>query len=374
MRRYSAILILIVAVALILGAVGCGSSQQAGASQPAQGGAQTPQAVMTGAILAADNMTGASGSFDVTVTLTADASKAPAEMKAFVTNPIKISGTFAGADKPEAADVTLSMQLGGQTIDAALKSSGGKSWLQFGGQWYELPADLLGTGGAASTTSTSQPSMADITKLLSDLGIDPTSWIKDLTMVGEEKIDGAAAYHLKGTPDVAKMMTDVIQLMKSPEFTKLMNPSGATTGSTDTASAGAGLGSIIPSPDELQKMQTQIAEAFKNFTVEAWVDKAESFLRKATITAHLTPPAGQDSGGVSAVDVSATFSLKNFNQPVSVQAPASSLPITDLEKAIQANPAMLGPLSGLMGLVAGMGTGSAGSQLDTTTTITATSN
>ena len=373
MRRYSVILVLIVTMALLVGAVGCGSSAQSGANQPAQGGNQTPQAIMTGAVQAAEKMNGASGTFDVAVTLDADASKAPAEMKAFLGNPIKISGTFAAADKPQAADVTVSMQLGGQTLEVALKSTDSKSWIQFGGQWYELPADLLGTGATASTTSTSQPSMAEITKLLSDLGIDPTNWIKDLTTVGEEKIDGAAAYHLKGTPDVAKMMTDLIQLMKSPEFTKLVNPTGATTDSTGAATSSAGLGSMIPSPDELQKMQNQITEAFKNFTVEVWVDKAESFLRKAIITAHITAPAGQNTDGLNAADVSATVSLKNFNQAVSVQAPASSLPITDLEKAIQANPAMLGPLSGLLGLVAGMGTGSAGLQEDTTS-VTATSN
>ena len=352
--------------------VGCGGSTGSAAS-PQAGSNQDPQTIIAGAVLASQNIKSASGSFDVTVKLDADASKVPAEMKALVDNPIQVTGTFAAAQNPEAADLTVSLNLGGQKLDAALKSVDNKAWLQFGGQWYELPADMMGTTATTgASTSTSQPSLAEITKLLADLGIDPTTWITNLTIVGEEDIDGAASYHLKGTPDVAKMLTDLLQLMKSPEFTKLINPGG--TGSDTSTTGGLDLQSMIPSPDQLQQMQTQLTEAFKNVTVEAWVGKADAFLRKVVLTANLTPPAGQPADGLSAINVTATISLQNFNQPVTVQAPASSAPITDLQKAIESNPQLLGPLGSLLGgLMGGTGTGGLGTD-ESTTSDTVTTN
>lgn len=361
MRKYSIVLLLIVAMALLLGVTACGgSSQSGGGSQAASNsGNQTPQGILTKAFSAGENLKSGTGSFDVTVTMDADASKVSADMKAFVGSPIKVTGTFSEAQNPEVADMTMSLQLAGQTLDVGLKSVGGKSWVQFGGQWYEVSADMLGAATTGSTTPTSEPSIAEITKLLSDLGIDPTTWITNLTLVGEEQVDGAAALHIKGNPDVAKMMTDLMQLMKSPEFTKLMG-SSASTGTSGMMS----LSSLIPSPDQLQQMQNEITQMFKDVTVEAWVDKAESFVRKATITANITPPAGQATDGVNGIKIDATINMKDFNQAVSVQAPASSQPITELEKAIQSNPQLLGPLGTILG---GLMSG-AGSTSDTVTT------
>jgi hypothetical protein len=338
-------MLLVLAIALLVGVAGCGASDT---GQPSAGD-QSPQAILAGAVLASQNITGASGSFDISVSFDADASQLPAEMKDLVSNPVEISGTFAGANKPEAADVTLSLQMAGQTLKAALKSVDDKAWLQFGGQWYEISADML--GAPSTSTPTTQLDLASITGLLAELGIDPTTWIKDLTVVGEESVDGADTYHLKGTPDVAKMLSDALQLMQSPDLAKLLDPSG-----TGTSGLG-GLESMLPSPDELQQTENEITQMFNDLTVEAWVGKADSFPRKATLTASITPPPGQDAQGLNAVTINATVTLKDFNQPLSVQAPASSLPITDLEKAIQDNPELLGPLGGLLGgMMGGLGT------------------
>jgi hypothetical protein len=107
---------------------------------------------------------------------------------------------------------------------------------------------------------------------------------------------------------------------------------------------------IMPSPDELQEMQTQIAAMFEDFTVELWTEKATSMLRKLVVVAHMTPPPGEDADGMNAIDLIATVTLDNLNQPVMVEAPVSALPYSELEKAMQENPDMfLGPLGGVMG-------------------------
>ena len=70
------------------------------------------------------------------------------------------------------------------------------------------------------------------------------------------------------------------------------------------------------------------------------------------------------------------MTLGNFNQPVTVQAPASTKPITQLMQDIQSNPQLLGPLGtilgGLTGGMGGLGTDETGAG-ETTSTETSTS-
>ena len=121
-----------------------------------------------------------------------------------------------------------------------------------------------------------------------------------------------------------------------------------------------GLEEMMPGADELQEVQNQMTDMFKDFAIDVWIAKDTSLVHKVSVTAHIVPPAeeGMDMG-MSAVDLAVTMSLRNINEPAAIAPPASALPYTDLEKALEENPEMfLGPFMGLMsGAIGGYGTG-----------------
>ena len=92
---------------------------------------------------------------------------------------------------------------------------------------------------------------------------------------------------------------------------------------------------------------------------------------KTTVEAQIVPPAGQDSGGVNAITLSLTLAMKDINKPVSVTAPASAESWDALQKALEADPSLLGPLGSLGGAALGS-TSLGGAGLDTTSTSTST--
>jgi hypothetical protein len=346
MRRWSALILVAITLMVVLVAVGCGSSSTTGAA-----GDDSPEAILAAAIAASEDMKSATGNFEFTVSFDVDTSQMSEEALATLTSePIKVSGTFASATEPQAAEFAVSSDMGGQTMDVSGKMVENKLWICLLDQWYEAPPELQET---LEQSSAQQAKTTEMTNLMKELGVDPVTWLKDAKVVGDEEIDGVDVYHLTGSPDVAKMMADIIGLMQSEEFMALVAP-------TETAGESMGIEEMIPSADELQEMQTQIAEVFKDFVVELWIAKDTSLLHKVAVAAHIVPPAEEAAGmGMNAIDFAITMSMQNINEPVDIQAPASALPYTDLEKAMQDNPEMFEPFMGLMGGAMG-GYGSAG--------------
>jgi hypothetical protein len=142
------------------------------------------------------------------------------------------------------------------------------------------------------------------------------------------------------------MLTDYVALMKSEEFVAMI-------GSFTQGAQGIGLDGMIPSPDELQQVQNQAIEMFKDTTIELWIGKKDSLPRQITVAAKVVPPA-EEAQGLNSMTMNATIVMKTLNQTVSVAAPESSLPFTDLMTALQQNPEqVLGPLGGLLGGLGG---------------------
>jgi hypothetical protein len=348
MRRGSVLLLIAITLMVALVAVGCGES---GASLA---GDDSPQGILAAAIAASENMTSATGDFEFTMSFDVDTSQMSEEEQAmagaFLDEPTKVTGTFSSSNAPLAADITVALAMGGESMDVGLKIVGDESWISLLDQWYEAPPELKEAMGEYSEP---EAKTAEIMSLMNELGIDPVTWLKDPKLAGEEKIDGTAVYHLTGSPDMAKLMTDGLALMSSEEFMALVDPTGEMGEST-------GLEEMMPGADELQEAQTQMADMLKNFTIDLWIAKDTSLVHKVAVAAHIVPPAeeGMDMG-MSAVDFAVTISLKSINEPVTVEAPASALPYADLEKALEENPEMfMGPFMGLMsGAMGGYGTG-----------------
>ncbi len=340
MRKCSVVLFMIIALLLGVVTAGCGKT-----SESTAGGDLSPQEILTGTIAGSGGITELTGDFEIKVSLDADTSEMMEEMAVLFEDPIVVSGTFASTPEPIAADITASLSMAGETMDIGFKSTDGQAWISMLDQWYEAPPEMV----QATDPSQQEIKPEEIQALLTELGIDPVTWFKELHLVGEETLDGTDVYHLTGSPDAIVMITDILELLQSEKFMSLVDSSGTATDSML-------MGEILPDPEDLQgmqeeiaDMQAEIAEALQDFTLDLWVGVSDSLLRKATASLTLVPPADEETGGLNGVSVNVSFSL-DPSGPVTVEPPASALPFEALEEALEENPELfMGPFMGLMG-------------------------
>jgi hypothetical protein len=341
-RTYALVTALVaLAVIVALVATGCGTAAQSAAS--AQAGPATAGEILTQALASSGSITSGTGDFNVSVAVNGDASKMPAGAQALLGQPITFSGTMTFAEDPTAAEATANISLAGQNIPLGLKVVDQKAWVQFMGQWYEAPADMMGT--ATTGTTAAMPDAATILQTLATAGVDPTTWLANLTVVGEDTIDGTPTYHLSGTLDLNKVITDVTKLMQDKTIQGLLPSIGAGAMGTDTSIT-------MPSPEELQSLQSELGSMFQNLTVDMWIAKDTYQLRQAQIEASIVPPAGQDAQGITGINIKATASIAPATSPVTVNPPTDAKPFSELQQS-------LGALEGLLsGALGGGATGS----------------
>lgn len=372
MRRYSVLLLLIAALVFTLGAVGCGSGDSvsklsplgsSGASEATESVSEdgpAPSAAEVFAAVATNNepMTSAVGTFDLTLDLDVDSSVMAEEEAAFFADPWKLSGSMAFETETQVADVALKLNLMDQDMEVGIRTLGEQAWMALGGQWYEAPPEMMeGLGGTGEEGL--DVALADVQNIFTDAALDPIAWFKTVEPVKVETIDGDTVYHLSGSdPDWAKVVADLSKIMQNPKFMELMGEAGELSGETIDPSE-------MPTPEELQEMQSMLESLVDELAIDMWVQKDNSRLRKATISMQMTPPseeemAALDTAGLSDMDLEGLNSISiagtinlDPDQAVKVTPPDSPRSYEDLETDIMEDPSMLGPfgmmLMGAMG-------------------------
>ncbi|MCX8033562.1 MAG: hypothetical protein N3B14_09330 [Thermoleophilia bacterium] len=331
-RIIRALVVLTAAALLAVSAVSCGDSQSAAT------GDGSPQALLNRAFEATKTIESLSGKFEVVLTVELDEAQAPPEALEFLAEPVEISGTFALTGKEQNADYQVNFSAAGKTVSVGAKLAGGKAWLELGKQWYEVPTELL---KQAAEFPYDEQKMEQIRKLLEELGFDPVSWFKDLRLEGEEKLGGVSTYHLVGTPDPAKIVADLAGLLESQELMQLLLPPQAGAKGFDK--------DLIPSAEEIKKLESQATQIMRSAGIEFWVEKNGQALRKLTVSAKLVPLTEEQTEGLNSVTLEATVSLDRYNEPIKVQAPASALSFAELQKTLSENPEqLLGPFMELI--------------------------
>jgi hypothetical protein len=238
------------------------------------------------------------------------------------------------------------------------------------GQWYQTPAS---TEKAADTTTTGQQSQATaIQQALTAAGVDPTTWLSDVKLVGDETIQGSATSHVSATVDVSKIAADLSRLAASGALKSLM-PSG--TESTDTTMAGSSTSVTMSIQQELQQLQTTLPNVIQGLTLDVWVTKDTHQIRQVEVKATVVPPvetaqsgsttsestATTESAaqaattaalqgivqGIKSISLDATVSLTPATTPLKVTPPADAKAWSDLQTTLQGFMSMLtGALSG----------------------------
>lgn len=288
---------------------------------------------------ASQNITSAAGDFEVSVTVEVDPEAMQAEtVEMFAGRPTKVTGSFAAGQDPQALGLALKTAVADQEMALGFKMVGATAYLSLGDAWYQLPAEFTGPlSGAADSQTDAQM----VQRLLADTGIDPSTWITDLKLLGQETVAGTTCYHLAGAPDLRRVVGDLLKLLESESFRQLLEKYGGNE-------VPSGPASLLPPAAELDALLDQIADAFQELAFDVWVAKDTYLLRKAAFNARVVPPVGEQREAISSVSLSGVLNL-DPNAKVEVTAPATALPFNQLQEDMKDNPGLFGPFLGGLG-------------------------
>ena len=259
--------------------------------------------------------------------------------------PLRLSlgGPFQsrGAGKLPQSDFTVSLGLNGKTGALSLISTGTAGYVRLGNSSYQLPAASF-QKLESSFSQVAPSSNGSGSSALGKLGIQPLSWLRNPTIVGDETVGGTSTTHIRANVNVSALVNDLSTFLKK----------ASSTGVSGANQLSGGL-----SASERQ----QIAGAVRNPQFDVWTGKSDQTLRKLRIALTL-PVSGQLStltGGVNSAGLGLTIQYSDLNQPQTITAPTGVRPFSEFQTKVQSFvQALQGSLGGLSG---GGTTGSTGS-------------
>jgi len=315
MRRVSIIgVAALSAIVLLAGCGGSGGSSNASTTPVAAVSAPSLSAeqIMTKADKAMTGLSSASFRADVAVKMTGSGSSSNAQAQALTQSPISIhaEGKAEGKSKVKALEASMTVRAGGQDLAMGAKVDGKKTWLQFQNQWYVVPP--------SKTKSVRSAGSGGVDKQLGALGIDPKAWLAGTT-VSTEQLDGATVYHVVAKADTKRVMDDMMKAMNDPSLLKAAGSDAATLSQLKNQNQAA-----------LKSLQNSLVSA----KAEYWVDAQTFYIRKGSVDADMKFSGDISKQGLSAATLAVTYTLGDFDQPVTVTPPASAKPFSQLMKGL----------------------------------------
>ncbi len=295
----------VLAVALLLVAAACGgdASPDSGASGAAALAGVSADQVVKDSEAAMADITSASFVMDAGVTMQGDTSKiTDPTTKALLADGVTVHAEGASQSDPTAADMTLSLGMSGQTLELGMKTQGAKSWVGFQDQWYKVDAE------SGSSLDEQAQIGADPNAQLESLGLDPSTWGLEYTLVGEETLNGVKVYHVKGTADPQKLADALLKASEDPKLSEKLG------GSDQLEGLGDSLGQNKAQLEELTK-------GLKEATVDYWIGVDDSLIYKMQMTGTLDTTSQEDMSGVEGITMKLTVSMSDFDQPVTITPP-----------------------------------------------------
>jgi hypothetical protein len=193
-------------------------------------------------------------------------------------------------------------------FDGGLVATKDNAFVEYQGQAYEVGSSYfqrfqrvyqrLGRQAQARRRNSSASSIFE------RLGIDPQTWLTNLSNEGEETVEGTETIHVRGDADVEQIVSDVGRIAQRA-------PGGAAQ---------------AVDPAQLERVESAIQDA----SLDVYSGKDDRILRKLSLSLDIVPPEG--AGGSAASDVTVDFSLtlSDVNGPQAISGPSSAEPISGL--------------------------------------------
>ena len=224
------------------------------------------------------------------------------------------SATISGPFQTDPNDKTAFPQLdltanisgsqGGPSIsfDGSLITTKDNAYVEYQNQAYELGTAAFQQFAQAYAKAAKQNQANGSSSGFSQFGIDPKSWLTNVSNEGTTDIDGTNTIHIHGEADVSKIVTD------------LQKASQQTSGSTQQIS-----------PEQLK----QLTDAVQTASIDVYSGADDHLLRKLGVTLSITPPSSAGAS-ISKINLNFSITLSDVNQPQTITAPSNAKPIAQL--------------------------------------------
>jgi hypothetical protein len=246
-----------------------------------------------------------------------------------------IDGPFQGdANNPTTfpqLDLTAKISASGAgqsfNFDGGLTATKDNAYVEYQGQAYEVGSSIFQqfkTSYEQSAKKAQSGQGNQKSSFFEQFGIDPKTWLTNVSNEGDESVDGQDTIHIHGDANIDQIFSDLSKIAQQ------------TQGGTAQAL----------SPAQLDQVKSAIQDA----SVDVYSGTDDHLLRKLSLSLSIAPPA---SSGVSSVKVDFSVTLSDVNQAQTIAAPSGAKPISGLLS--QLGISGLGPLGSLQGGTSGSG-------------------
>ncbi|MGH2742886.1 MAG: hypothetical protein ACRDLY_16670 [Thermoleophilaceae bacterium] len=261
--------------------------------------------------------------------------EAEIDLNGVLNEPIRIEaeGPFrSNEDKLPSADIELRIGSdgGGQTITSGVLTTGDRAFVRFQDVYYEQPAARVRQANEAIRRN----SEGGNDRPLSELGLDPRSWLAEAKQEGDAEVAGVETRHVSGTLDVESLMRNL---------NEFVTRSGSALG--DAAGQ--------PTPPRLSDADIrELTEAVNDPSFDIYVGKDDDIIRRVSGRVEFEIPKRSRAGlgGLDGGSIVFSVEFRDVNGDQEIEEPANARPLSDLTNSLGA-----GGLAGGLGGGEGQG-------------------
>jgi len=176
------------------------------------------------------------------------------------------------------------------------------AYVEYQNQAYEVGTQLFQQFAQAYAQAAQQNQAQKGQNFFEQFGIDPSTWLTNVTNEGTTDVEGTDSIHIHGDADVGKILSDL---------QKASQQAGGTTQQI--------------TPQQLD----QVKSAVKQASIDVYSGTSDHLLRKLSLALQVTPPAGSGAT-VSNVNLTFSITLSDVNQSQTITAPSNPKPISGL--------------------------------------------
>jgi hypothetical protein len=313
------ILVLPVAVA------GCGGDG-------GDGGSEDPSQVLEQTFNNPTDVT--SGQLDISVDGSAEGSQS-GDLTATIEGPFQTDENDPTAFPQLDLSAQVSASGAGQSFDfdGGLVTTEDNAFVEYQGQAYEVGSAIFQQFKTAYEQSVrrsqAQGDNQDASTIFDRLGVDPQTWLTNLSNEGDEDVEGTDTIHIHGDADVGQIVSDFAKIAQRVP------------------------GASAPNLDQVQL--DQVKDSIKEASLDVYSGKDDHILRKLSVSLVIEPPASAGDTGVSSVNLDLSVTLSDVNEPQTISAPSDAQPIAGLLR--QLGLSSLGSIGSSGGTSGGVGGG-----------------
>jgi hypothetical protein len=217
---------------------------------------------------------------------------------------LKVAGPFSvtGGAAPR-FDLAFAATLAGEQYDGAIVSTGKQGFVKLDNRTYSIDDAFV-------SMLRGEAHKAKKSGLKESLGIDPSSWISNPQMKGDEQVGGVETQRVGGDVNVSKLLADVATLLDKV---------GGSPSSKE--------GFLTPA------LRKQIAAAVKSAKVDVWTGAEDKILRQLAVAIKFAFPTDVKPPitGLEAGKINLRLRLDDVNgRAVRISTPEHARPLSEL--------------------------------------------